>query len=299
MRPSTHRSRSPLPRLPEVRRSHPSRLRAALTLVVALALLAALLLVLGTRMTGLPPLGSLLDPADGLYRLARTAHHADASTRLAGLTGPVEVVRDERGVPHIFAASDADAVRAIGFVTAQDRLFQMDFIARVAAGRLSEAVGASALDTDRFLRSTGMEWGAQRNWAAIEAAGGLERDVLTWYAEGVNAYLDALRPADYPLEMRLLGYAPERWTPLHTLRVLQYMAYDLSFDSDEPVLSAMRARMDSLAFEHLFPEHSRLVVPIVPTPGGGCGCERCGPSGATCSTSTTSSTGRSARSSRW
>ncbi len=250
-------------------RRPPSRTRAALTLVVALVLLATLLVVLGTRALGLPPVGALLDPADGLYALARQAAPGDARVRLGGLEAEVTVVRDGRGVPHVFAASDADAVRAIGFVTAQDRLFQMDFIARVAAGRLSEAVGADALDTDRFLRATGMDWGARRNWEAIEQEGGLERDILLWYAEGVNAYLDGLAPGDYPLEMRLLGYAPERWTPLHTLRVLQYMSYDLSFDADEPVLSAMRARMDSVAFDKLFPEHSRMVVPIVPAPGGG------------------------------
>lgn len=244
-----------------------SRLRPLLTLVGALLLLGLLLVVLGTRVTGLPPLGSLLDPADGFYRLARTAQHQDQVTRIPGLTGTVEIVRDERGVPHVFAEHDADAVRALGYLSAQDRLFQMDFIARVAAGRLSEAVGGGSLDTDRYLRSTGMDWGARRNWAAIEAEGGIERDVLLWYAEGVNAYLDGLYAADYPLEMRLLGYAPERWTPLHTLRVLQYMSFDLSFDANEPTLSAVRARMDTLSFDKLFAEHSALVVPIIPSGG--------------------------------
>ncbi len=246
-----------------------SRQGAALRFGLGAALLAVLLVVLGTRATGLPPLGALLDPAGGVYALARASPPASERLALAGLDGEVEVVRDRRGVPHIFATTDADAVRALGFVTAQDRLFQMDFIARVAAGRLSEAVGASALDTDRFLRRTGMEWGARRNWNAIEKEGGIERDVLGWYAEGVNAFIAQMRPADVPVEMRLLGYAPERWTPLHTLRILQYMAFDLSFDRNEPRLSALRAGLDSLDFERLFPVHSPLVVPIVPTPGGG------------------------------
>lgn len=255
------------------RRSSP--VRGALVLFASLGALVVLLVVLGTRVTGLPPLGTLLDPVDGLYRLARYTDPKGASAlRLQVLEAPVEVVRDERGVPHIYASSDADAVRAFGYVTAQDRLFQMDFIPRVAAGRLSEAVGEEGLETDRYLRATGMDWGARRNLAAIEAEGGIEWDLLTWYAEGVNAYIDALGEADLPLEFRLLGYKPDPWTPLQTLRMLQYMSYDLSFDEREPQLSQLRAGMDSVSFNRLFPEHSTLVVPIIPTPGGGAGGRR-------------------------
>ncbi len=258
-----------------MRRRPPSRLRLLVVLVGTLALLAALLAAGGTRITGQPPLAALLDPVDGLYRHARhTDRSGEAGFALAGLDGTVEVVRDERGVPHIYAQSDRDAIRAFGYVTAQDRLFQMDFIPRVASGRLSEAVGEAALDYDRSLRETGMDWGARRNLARIEEEGGVALDVLTWYAEGVNAYLDALAPNDLPLEFQLLGYTPDRWSPLQTLRMLQYMAHNLSYDEREPELSAVRAKMDAASFDRLFPEHSPLVVPIVPTPGGGAAPDR-------------------------
>ncbi|MEO1535084.1 MAG: penicillin acylase family protein, partial [Planctomycetota bacterium] len=83
--------------------------------------------------------------------------------------------------------------------------------------------------SDRFLRRTGMELGARRNLERIEQEGGLELALLEAFAVGVNAYTDALDPRDLPLEFRLLDLAPERWTPLHTLRVLQAMNYDLSW----------------------------------------------------------------------
>jgi penicillin amidase len=212
---------------------------------------------------GVPPLGLLLDPEDGLYRTARLADTYPDAAPIDGLDGPVTVVRDSRGVPHIFASTDADAVRAMGVAMAQDRLFQMDFIARVAAGRMSEAFGSSVVETDRFLRRTGMEWGAQKNWAAIEREGGRERDALVWFAQGVNAHLATLGPADLPAEMRLLGYAPEPWTPVHSLRVLQYMAYDLSYNSDAPDYSDLADRLGD-DYDTLFPLHSRLAPTVAP-----------------------------------
>lgn len=92
------------------------------------ALTAGTLLVLGTRLTGLPPFGALLDPVDGLYRTARQTDRIPPSQiRLPGLSAPVRVAWDLRGVPHVFAETDLDAVAALGYVVARDRLFQMDF----------------------------------------------------------------------------------------------------------------------------------------------------------------------------
>ncbi|GIV61717.1 MAG: penicillin amidase [Rhodothermaceae bacterium] len=215
---------------------------------------------------GLPPFGALLDPLDGLYRTARQAARPfEGTITIPALEHPVTVVRDERGVPHIFAASDRDAVVAHGYVTAQDRLFQLDFIPRVASGRLSEAFGPAALESDRFLRRTGMEWGAQRALRELEAQGGIEYDLLRWYAEGVNAYLDGLDAADLPFEFRLLGYRPDRYGPLQTIRLLQFMNYDLSWRTDDPGYAALQAEMDPADYARLYPRYATLYRPIVPS----------------------------------
>ena len=237
-----------------------------LALAGLLVVTGAVLFGLQLRGGGFPSVSTLFDPVDGLYRTARTAvPPADSTTlQLPGLDQPVTVVRDERHVPHIYAESDRDATIALGYVAAQDRLFQMDFIPRVASGRLSEAFGAQSVRADRFLRKTGMEWGAQKNLDRIRAADGIEMDALQWYGEGVNAFLDRQDPADLPLEFRLLGYTPDRYSPIQGLRLIQYMNYDLTYSSDDPVYTKLRRTLCD-AYETLYPEHpAGLFAPIVP-----------------------------------
>ena len=244
-------------------------MRRLLGLFALLALAAAGPAALSTRWGAVPPVGDLLDPADGLYRTARRAELAGTrALRLDALDGPVTVVRDGRSVPHVFAESGRDAVLALGYVVAQDRLFQLDFVPRVAAGRMAAAFGADLVETDRFLRRTGMEWGAQRNWARIDAEDGVEEELLRAFADGVNAYLAPLNAADLPLEFRLLGYEPEPWTPLQTLRVLQYMAFNLSWSYDGADYGTLRERLGEAAYQALFPPYATVFAPMVPGTGG-------------------------------
>jgi penicillin amidase len=236
-------------------------------LAVYLALTALFLYGLLVPHGSVPPMGTLLDPWRGLYYTARTADRAGADeVAVSELFGPVEVVRDERGVPHIFAAHGLDAVATLGYVSAQDRLFQMDFLPRVAAGRLSEIFGPSLIETDRMLRRSGMDWGARRNMERIERAGGIEQQLIEAYVRGVNAYIDGLEESDYPFEFRLLGYRPDRYEPIDVLRILQYMVFDLTYQSDNAESSPPSDADPALA--RLFPRHAPLTVPIVPEPGG-------------------------------
>ncbi len=239
-------------------------------LFLGVALSALALVGLGTRAFGVPPLGPLLDPRDGLYRTARLAEHPSAAERvLAALDAPVTVLRDVRGVPHIFAESDRDALMAFGYAVAQDRLFQLDFIPRVVQGRLAEVFGPASLEADRFLRSTGMAWAARRHRDALLAEGSVERDIVTWFGEGVNAYIDGLEERDLPFEFRLLGYRPARYEPLHALLLLQYMTYDLTYRTDDADYAVLRERLGEADYRKLYPPYSSLYVPIIPEPGSG------------------------------
>ena len=242
-------------------------LRRLLGLGGLLLLTGTLIYGLHLRVQGLPSASTLLDPADGLYRTARSAHPDADTTRLvlSGLDKPVTVVRDNRHVPHIYAESDRDAIIALGYVVAQDRLFQLDFLPRVASGRLSEAFGKRAVEMDRGLRQMGMEWGAQRNLERLRDDKGIEWTALQWYGTGVNAYLDRIGPADLPIEFRLLGYRPDRFSPIQGIRLLQYMNYDLTYQSDDPSYSVLRRALGPSAYERLYPDHpSGLFVPFVP-----------------------------------
>ncbi len=210
-----------------------------------------------------PPIGRLLDPTEGILNVGQ-AHLSSDSLNLEGLLQPVRILRDERSVPHIFAETDQDAIMALGYVMAQDRLFQLDFLPRVASGRLSEAFGPEALGRDRFLRSTGMDWGAKRLVDTLSAEASREWEAYVWYAQGVNAYLDRMRPEDLPFEMKLLGYEPDRFSPLQSARILQLMAYDLTYYSDDAGYAKLQANMNNVEYEKLFPQFSRIYQPVIP-----------------------------------
>src|SRR5258706_4852770 len=105
---------------------------------------------------------------------------------LAGPSAPVEVLRDRYGIPHISAATPEDASFALGYVHAQDRLWQMEMNRRTAAGRLAEVVGAGALETDRFLRTLGVRRAAETNLKALDSDA---RRLFEAYAAGVHAFL--------------------------------------------------------------------------------------------------------------
>jgi penicillin amidase len=150
---------------------------------------------------------------------------ADETLRLPGLDGPAQIVRDGLGVPHVYATSDHDAYFAAGWLHAGDRLFQMDFTRRQAAGRLAELVGPSALGSDVQLRTIGLWRAAQRSLAALSPE---SRAVLQAYADGVNAWLTRHPlPAEYSA-LELTSTPP--WTAADSAAMIKLLAFGLSFD---------------------------------------------------------------------
>lgn len=144
---------------------------------------------------------------------------------MSSLDEQVLVTRDNIGVPHIEAQSDADLYRAQGFVQAQDRLFQMDLARRQASGRLAEVVGEAALSTDQFFLTFSLRDAAEKSYEGYSEEA---KQVLAWYAEGVNDFIASAKKDDaFSYEFTLLGYEPEEWTPVDSLTIGKYMAYDL------------------------------------------------------------------------
>ena len=233
------------------------------------ALVLVVLLYAGFRPLGpVPPLGRLLNPADGFWSAAATATlPREAAGRIPALGAGVRVIYDDRGVPHIFASSTLDAVRALGWVVARDRLFQMDVQARAGEGSLTELAGPRAIEADETPRRLGMRWGAERKLAAMDTASEGAR-VMRAYAEGVNAYLDALPAAEWPVEYRLLGARPSRWSPLRSIHLLQRMAWTLSYDRLELDRARVAALVGAEAAASLLPVNSPIQEPIVPRGAG-------------------------------
>ena len=143
----------------------------------------------------------------------------DGELALPGLTAKVRVLRDEHGIPYIFAANTPDLIRAQGFVTAQDRLFQLEGARAIATGRLAEAVGEGGLASDRQIRLLGLRRNAERHAKLLSPEA---RDFLIWYAEGMNAYITG-HADDHPLELKLAGFTPRPWTLEDMVTVLHFV----------------------------------------------------------------------------
>ncbi len=163
----------------------------------------------------------------------------DGEIQLTGLQDSVTVIRDQRGIPHIYASNSHDLFMAQGFVHAQDRFWQMEFWRRIGQGRLAELFGESQIETDRFLRTLGVTRSAQLAWEASDAE---TRVALEAYAEGVNVYIQ--QNSDHlPLEFRILGltgveFTPEPWTPLNTLTWTTMMSFLLGNNYDLELYNA-------------------------------------------------------------
>lgn len=151
-----------------------------------------------------------------------------------GLAGTVEIVRDADAIPHIYAQSHEDAVFGLGFVHAQDRLWQMEFQRRVASGRLSEVIGDATLGTDRFIRTLGVRQAAE---SAVAALSPETRGLLQAYVAGANAFLDQRKGA-LPVEFLLLGFQPEPFEEIDVAGWAKMMAWDLGDNWTDELLRA-------------------------------------------------------------
>jgi len=151
---------------------------------------------------------------------------------LPGLSAPVEVIRDEHAIPHIFAETDADAAFALGVAHAQDRLWQMELFRRVVQGRLAEVFGPPALAADRIIRTLDFYGHSERS---LEVLSPELRASLDAYAAGVNAFLDAnTRPL--PPEFQVLMHSPEPWRPADSVGLVKLLAAGLSGNAFSEVL---------------------------------------------------------------
>ncbi len=184
-------------------------------------------------LTGFIALAVLL-PLGWLWLSAYRALPAhDGFVVAKGVSAPVTIVRDARGIPMITAASEADAYFALGYVHAQDRLFQMELMRRRGQGRLSELIGAAGLSPDRTMRTLGVYLRAEEDFRnlAPETQAAFER-----YAAGVNAWLGEGNPL--PLEYNLLFFKPEPWTPADSLVWQKLMGLSLSGNWDDELINA-------------------------------------------------------------
>lgn len=205
----------------------------------AVALMATLVLVVGVGYLWLR--GSLPDP--------------NGTVSAEGIAAPVEITRDRHGVPHVVAQSRDDALFGLGYVHAEDRLWQMEVHRRIGAGRASEVMGRGTLALDRMMRVLGLYRSAQRNYANLDPK---TRRALQSYSAGVNTFIASrgfLRRPPSP-EFIMLGIEPEPWSPEDSLVLGKTMAFDLSVNMREELLRAHLAQiLDPQQLADIYPSY--------------------------------------------
>lgn len=180
-------------------------------------------------------------------------HHRvqrDGLILLPGLQGPVTVVRDTNGMPYIQAQHSGDLLYAQGFVTAQDRLFQMQLTRMVAAGRMAELTGERGREGDIRMRTIGIARQARRHARMLD-----RRTRRFWgrYVEGVNAFIR--RGRDFPIEFKLAGIEPEPWTIADALSILYLLGWESATNLKSEILA-------QLLVERLGPDRAQEIFPL-------------------------------------
>ncbi|MBO0651845.1 penicillin acylase family protein [Streptomyces triculaminicus] len=182
----------------------------------------------------------------------------DGTLKLKGLSGEVKVVRDDHGIPQIYADNAEDLFRAQGFVQAQDRFWEMDVRRHLTAGRLSEMFGSGQVETDAFLRTMGWRRVAQQEYDTKLSPA--TKKHLQAYSDGVNAYLKDHKGKSLSVEYAALefenDYKPEAWTPVDSVAWLKAMAWDLRGNMQEEIdRSLASSRLSPKQIEQLYPAY--------------------------------------------
>lgn len=225
---------------------------------------AVLCFIFSTPAGPLPPLGPFFSPNQGFWANAETSQPSgEIQLELSGTNRPVEVFFDERYVPHIFAENNTDLYYAQGYVTARDRLFQMELQARAAGGFLSEWLGEGLVEYDRNQRRLGLVYGAEKGIESMMQDETMA-PILLAYADGVNAYIRSLQYKSYPLEYKILNVEPEEWKPLKTALLLKYMTQMLAGRSSDVTTSNTVSHLGNDFVDTYLSQPSDFQDPIVP-----------------------------------
>ena len=236
-----------------------------LTLLLILLLNAKIPFLISTPAGSLPPIGRFVDPFHGFWNNADQAKiKSDQLVKIPDIRQAVTVYYDQQMIPHIFASNNYDLYFSQGYVTAKDRLWQMEFQTLAAAGRISEVIGLKGLNYDRLQRRLGMVYGAENSLKAI-MADPVSREIVIAYTAGINAWIAQLKAEDLPLEYKLLDYKPESWTPLKVALLQRSLSKVLTGETEARALTANLHKFGPAVINDLFPDFKFIESPVIPT----------------------------------
>ncbi len=232
--------------------------------IIFAVLTIILIIILNSTLLLPAPLGKLLSPQHGVWQNAESVNEDfTANLSFPQLTGKVNVYLDDRLVPHVFAEQENDAYFVQGYLHAKFRLWQMELQTLSAAGRASEVIGEVALNHDREFRRLGMVYAAENSLKEVEKDPVIKAQCDA-YTSGVNAYIESLSESQLPIEYKLIGYQPEKWSNLKTALFLKYMSYDLAAHEDDFEMTNAKNYFAKEDFALLAPGKKDSVDPVIP-----------------------------------
>ncbi len=185
-------------------------LRRTLKVLVGLVVFVVVLLAVAT--------------VGGYLYLSRSLPVTSGIVKVAGLQNSIEVVRDTDAVAHIYASNELDMYRGLGYVHAQERLWQMEMQRRVASGTLAEIFGPSAISSDRLLRTIGLQRAAESAWQQLPPD---TQKIVEAYVEGINQYILSRSGSGFAPEFKMIGFNPRPWKPSDVVAALKLLAWQL------------------------------------------------------------------------
>jgi len=166
--------------------------------------------------------------------ITSTFGNYEGKIKVKGINNKVQIFRDSLGIPYIYAKNEIDAAFAMGFVHAQERMFQMDLLRRAAMGRLSEIIGSKGIKFDQMFRTLKLYKKSKENYAGLNER---LKTLLKAYSKGVNQYLKTHK-ASKSIEFDILNYAPFKWTPAQTIAIGKLIAWELNMGWWSKVITA-------------------------------------------------------------
>jgi len=185
----------------------------------------------------------------------------NADVDLENLSDPVTVFRDSMGIPHIYATNEQDLYRTVGYVMAQDRLWQMDLMRRITTGRLSEVLDPDLVEADQLFRA--LNFSKKSELVLSQTDPEIIRCIKA-FSDGINQFIDQ-HQKKLSFEFGLLGYKPEPWEPLHTANMIGYMSWDLKSGwGSEMALYKLQQVLSDTLFRELLPNMKYQSTPVFP-----------------------------------
>lgn len=232
-------------------------------LIVSTIVTIGFTILFNTSIGKVPPIGKILDPFNGFWQNAKLKNTGvSGSSIVTHVKQKVDISYDKNRIPCITAMNDRDLYFAQGYVTASERLWQIDFQVRVASGRISEVIGVDALDFDRMQRRKGLSYAATN---ALECVKGDESfyPLVQAYVDGINAYIATLSYKDFPVEYKLLDYSPAAFTVLDVMYTVVLMVDNMAGTSHAIENSIDYLALGKDTFDFIFPDHLHEIEPIV------------------------------------